>query len=130
MKIVVKEEHFQKVNLFLPLYKMQSVKQEEAPNQSICDHRLALNQHQFLQVHTVTMERLSTATRHKVIQLPQQGLCQATISKQTGVSRHADQALLQKHKVTGSTEDHRHIARPRNLSAADDRHFMFTSFQN
>lgn len=39
------------------------------------------------------MARLSTATRHKIVILHQQGLSQADISRQTGVSRCAVQAL-------------------------------------
>ena len=52
------------------------------------------------------MARLSTATRHEVVILHQQGLSQTKSSKQTGVSRCAVQALLKKHKETGNIEDH------------------------
>ena len=45
-----------------------------------------------------TIARLSSATRHKVVILHQQGLSQAEISRQTGVSRCAVQALLRKYK--------------------------------
>lgn len=41
--------------------------------------------------------------RHKVVILYQQGLSQAKISKQTGVSGYAVQAVLKKHKETGKT---------------------------
>ena len=63
------------------------------------------------------MVRLSTATRHKVVILHQQGLSQTKISKQTGVSRCAVQALLKKHKETGNVEGRRRSGRPRKLSA-------------
>ncbi|XP_066465005.1 farnesyl pyrophosphate synthase-like isoform X1 [Eleutherodactylus coqui] len=76
------------------------------------------------------MARLSTETRHEVVILHQQGLSQAKISKQTGVSRCAVQALLKKHKETGNVEDRRRSGRPRKLSAADEIHIMFTSLQN
>ncbi|KAG7474592.1 hypothetical protein JOB18_013095 [Solea senegalensis] len=76
------------------------------------------------------MARLNTATRHKVVVLHQQGLSQAKISKQTGVSRCAVQALLKKHKETGNVEDRRRSGRPRKLSVADERHIMLTSLQN
>lgn len=42
------------------------------------------------------MVRLSTATRHNVVILHQQGLSQTKISKQTGVSKCAVPALLKK----------------------------------
>ncbi|XP_063814062.1 zinc finger protein 420-like isoform X2 [Pseudophryne corroboree] len=76
------------------------------------------------------MARLSTATRHKVVILHQQGLSQAKISKQTGVSRCAVQALLKKHKETGNVEDCRRSGRPRKLSASDERHIILTSLRN
>ncbi|MGH0115836.1 UNVERIFIED_CONTAM: hypothetical protein FKN15_054192 [Acipenser sinensis] len=76
------------------------------------------------------MARLSTATRHKVVILHQQGLSQAEISRQTGVSRCAVQALLKKHKETGNVEDRRRSGRPRKLTAADERHIMLTSLRN
>ncbi|MGH0172377.1 UNVERIFIED_CONTAM: hypothetical protein FKN15_063225 [Acipenser sinensis] len=76
------------------------------------------------------MARLSTATRHKVVILHQQGLSQAEISRQTGVSRCAVQALLKKHKETGNVEDRRRSGRPRKLTAADERHIMLTSLHN
>ncbi|MGH0116029.1 UNVERIFIED_CONTAM: hypothetical protein FKN15_060493 [Acipenser sinensis] len=76
------------------------------------------------------MARLSTATRHKVVLLHQQGLSQAEISRQTGVSRCAVQALLKKHKETGNVEDRRRSGRPRKLTAADERHIMLTSLRN
>ena len=63
-----------------------------------------------------TMARLSTATRHKVVILHQQGLSQAEISRQTGVSRCAVQAVLKKHKERGSVEDRRCSGRPRKLT--------------
>ena len=50
------------------------------------------------------MARPSTATRHKVVKFHQQGLSQIKISKQTGVSQCAVQALLKRHKETGNTE--------------------------
>ncbi|MGH0115834.1 UNVERIFIED_CONTAM: hypothetical protein FKN15_054190 [Acipenser sinensis] len=76
------------------------------------------------------MARLSTATRHKVVLLHQQGLSQAEISRQTGVSRCAVQALLKKHKETGNVEHRRRSGRPRKLTAADERHIMLTSLRN
>ncbi|XP_058876386.1 chromobox protein homolog 3-like [Acipenser ruthenus] len=76
------------------------------------------------------MARLSTATRHKVVILRQQGLSQAEISRQTGVSRCAVQALLKKHKETANVEDRRRSGRPRKLTAADERHIMLTSLRN
>lgn len=77
-----------------------------------------------------TMARLSTATRHKVVILHQQGLSQTKISKQTGVSRCAVQALLKKHKETGNVEDRRRSGRPRKLSAADEKHIKLISLRN
>ncbi|KAG2468769.1 GNPAT acyltransferase, partial [Polypterus senegalus] len=76
------------------------------------------------------MARLSTATRHKVVILHQQGLSQTKISKQTGVSRCAVQALLKKHKETGNTEDHRRSGQPRKLGAADERHIKLITLRN
>ncbi|MGH0128730.1 UNVERIFIED_CONTAM: hypothetical protein FKN15_035968 [Acipenser sinensis] len=76
------------------------------------------------------MARLSTATRHKVVILHQQGLSQAEISRQIGVSRCAVQALLKKHKETGNGEDRRRSGWPRKLTAADERHIMLTSLRN
>ena len=76
------------------------------------------------------MARLSTATRHKVVLLHQEGLSQTKISKQTGVSRCAVQALLKKHKETGNVEDHRRSGRPRKLSAADEKYIKLISFRN
>ena len=75
------------------------------------------------------MERLSTATRHKVVLLHQQGLSQTKSSKQTGVSRCAVQALLKKHKETGNVEDHRRSGRPRKLSAADEKYISLFPFE-
>lgn len=74
--------------------------------------------------------RLSTATRHKVVILHQQGLSQTKISKQTGISRCAVQALLKKHKETGNVEDRRRSGRPRKLSAADEKHLKLISLRN
>lgn len=62
--------------------------------------------------------------------LYQQGLSQAKISKQTGVSGYAVQAVLKKHKETGNIEDHRRSGWPRKLGAADERQIMLTSLQN
>ena len=76
------------------------------------------------------MARLSTATRHKVVLLHQQGLSQTKSSEQTGVSRCAVQALLKKHKETGNVEDHRHSGRPRKLSAADEKYIKLISLRN
>ena len=76
------------------------------------------------------MARLSTATRHNVAILHQQGLSQTKISKQTGVSRCAVQALLKKHKETGNVEDRRHSGRPRKLNAADETHIKLISLRN
>ncbi|XP_053304125.1 activated RNA polymerase II transcriptional coactivator p15 isoform X1 [Spea bombifrons] len=76
------------------------------------------------------MPRLSTATRLKVVILHKQGLSQAEVSRQTGVSRCAVQALLKKHKETGDVEDRGRSGRPRKLSAADERHIMLTSLCN
>lgn len=76
------------------------------------------------------MARLSTATRHKVVILHQQGLSQTKISKQTGISRCAVQALLKKHKETGNVEDRRRSGRPRKLSAADEKHLKLISLRN
>ncbi|XP_040293991.1 zinc finger protein with KRAB and SCAN domains 1-like isoform X2 [Bufo bufo] len=76
------------------------------------------------------MRRLSTATREKVVTLHQQGLSQSKISKQTGASRCAVQALLKKHKETGNIKDRGHSGRPRKLSAADERRIMLTCLQN
>ncbi|MGH0149378.1 UNVERIFIED_CONTAM: hypothetical protein FKN15_016568 [Acipenser sinensis] len=75
------------------------------------------------------MARLSTATRHKVVILHQQGLSQAEISRQTGVSRCAVQALLKKHKETGNVEDRRRSGWLRKLTAADEIHIMLTSLR-
>lgn len=52
------------------------------------------------------MARPSTATRHKVVKFHQQGLSQIKISKQTGVSQCAVQALLKRHKEAGDAEEH------------------------
>ena len=76
------------------------------------------------------MARLSTATRHNVVILHQQGLSQTKISKQTGVSRCAVQALLKKHKKTGNVEDRRRSGRPRKLNAADEKHIKLISLRN
>ena len=76
------------------------------------------------------MTRLSTATRHNVVILHQQGLSQTKISKQTGVSRCAVQALLKKHKETGNVEDRRRSGRPRKLNAADEKHIKLISLRN
>ena len=76
------------------------------------------------------MARLSTATRHNVVILHQQGLSQTKISKQTGVSRCAVQALLKKHKETGNVEDRRRSGRPRKLNAADEKHIKLISLRN
>ncbi|XP_077112473.1 farnesyl pyrophosphate synthase-like isoform X1 [Ranitomeya variabilis] len=76
------------------------------------------------------MRRLSIETRHQVIMLHQQGLSQAKISKQTGVSRCAVQALLKKHQEMGNVEDRRRSGRPRKLSAADETQVMLTSLLN
>ncbi|KAM4722281.1 uncharacterized protein WCC33_008517 isoform 1-T3 [Rhinophrynus dorsalis] len=76
------------------------------------------------------MARLSTETRHKVVILRQQGLSQSEISRQTGVSRCAVQALLKKHKETDDLEDRRRSGRPRKLSAADEIHVMLVSLRN
>ena len=77
-----------------------------------------------------TLARLSTATRHKVVILHQQGLSKAEMSRQTGVSRCAIQALLKKHKEAGNVEDRRRSGRPRKLTAADERRIMLTSLHN
>lgn len=74
------------------------------------------------------MARVSLETRLKVVSLRQQGLSQAKISKQTGISRGAVQALLQKHKKTGQVEDRKRSGRPRKLSGADEQHI--TSLRN
>lgn len=63
-----------------------------------------------------TMATLSTATRHKVVILHQQGLSQTKILKQTAVSKCAVQAHLKNHKETGNVEDCRCSGRPRNLT--------------
>ncbi|KAM3911575.1 uncharacterized protein RB166_020172 isoform 1-T2 [Leptodactylus fuscus] len=76
------------------------------------------------------MARLSAATRHKIVTLRQQGLSQSKISKQTGVSRCAVQALLKKHQETGNVEDRTRSGRPRKLTAADEMHIVLTSLQN
>uniref|UniRef100_A0A8C4S2L1 Transposase Tc1-like domain-containing protein n=1 Tax=Erpetoichthys calabaricus TaxID=27687 RepID=A0A8C4S2L1_ERPCA len=65
-----------------------------------------------------------------VVILHQQGLSQTKISKQTGVSRCAVQALLKKHKKTGKVEDRRRSGRPRKLSAADERHITLITLRN
>ncbi|XP_062891673.1 uncharacterized protein LOC134339252 [Mobula hypostoma] len=76
------------------------------------------------------MARVSIATRHKVVILHQQGLSQAEISRQTGVSRCAVKALLKKHKETGKIEDQKRSGRPRKLSAAEERYIILTSLLN
>ncbi|KAM9482869.1 uncharacterized protein Hap1MRO34_007927 isoform 1-T2 [Clarias gariepinus] len=76
------------------------------------------------------MARLSTATRYKVVILHQQGLSQAKISKQTGVSRCAVQAILKKHKETGKVSDRRRSGRPRKLNASDEIHIMLSSLRH
>jgi hypothetical protein len=53
------------------------------------------------------MARLRTATRHEDTASARQ----ADISRQTGVSRCAVQALLEKHKETGNVEDRRLAAK-------------------
>ncbi|KAM4013069.1 farnesyl pyrophosphate synthase-like [Anomaloglossus baeobatrachus] len=76
------------------------------------------------------MRRLSTETRHQVVILHQQGLSQAKISQQTGVSRCAVQAILKKHQEMGNVEDRRRSGRPRKLSAEDEIQIMLTSLLN
>ncbi|XP_063329136.1 uncharacterized protein LOC134627133 [Pelmatolapia mariae] len=77
-----------------------------------------------------TMAKVSIETRHKVVSLRQQGLSQAEISRQTGVSKRAVQALLQKHKKTGTVEDQKRSGRPRKLSKADERLIKLTFLEN
>lgn len=72
------------------------------------------------------MAKVSVETRHKVVSLRQQGLSQVEIARQTGVSRCAVQALLQKHKETGTVEDQKRSGRPRKLSKADERLIKLT----
>ncbi|XP_030643630.1 serine protease HTRA3a [Chanos chanos] len=57
-------------------------------------------------------------------------MTKAEISRQTGVSRCAIQALLKKHKETGKVEDQKRSGRPRKLSSADERHIELTSLRN
>ena len=57
-----------------------------------------------------------------VVILHQQGLSQTKISKKTGVSRCAVQALLKKHKEMGNVEDRRRSGRPRKCSALNVLH--------
>lgn len=76
------------------------------------------------------MAKVSIETRHKVVSLRQQGLSQAEIARQTGVSKRAVQALLQKHKKTGTVEDQKRSGRPRKLSKADERLIKLTFLEN
>ncbi|MEQ2174200.1 hypothetical protein GOODEAATRI_005441 [Goodea atripinnis] len=66
----------------------------------------------------------------KVVSLSHQGLSQAKIARQTGVSKSAIQALLQKHRKTGTVEDQKRSGRPRKLSGADERHIKLICLQN
>lgn len=76
------------------------------------------------------MGKVSIETRLQVVSLSQQGLSQAKIARQTGVSKSAIQALLQKHRKTGTVEDQKRSGRPRKLSGADERHIKLICLQN
>ena len=76
------------------------------------------------------MARLSTASRHEVVKLHQQGLSQIKISKQTGISICAVQALLKKHKETGNNEVYRRSCQQTKLGAADEKHIKLISLRN
>lgn len=76
------------------------------------------------------MGKVSLETRLRVVTLSQQGLSQAKIARQTGVSKSAIQALLQKHRRTGTVEDQKRSGRPRKLSGADERHIKLICLQN
>lgn len=77
-----------------------------------------------------SMGKVSIETRLQVVSLSQQGLSQAKIARQTGVSKSAIQALLQKHRKTGTVEDQKRSGRPRKLSGADERHIKLICLQN
>ena len=51
------------------------------------------------------MGKISTAMRHRVVILHEQGHFQAEISRRTGLSRCGIQALRKKHKETGQVKD-------------------------
>ena len=75
------------------------------------------------------MGKVSTAMRHRVVILHEQGHSQAEISRRTGLSRCGIQALLKKHKETGQEEDKRRSGRPRKLTKGDEKYLKINSLR-
>ena len=63
------------------------------------------------------MGKISTAMRHRVVILHEQGHFQAEISRRTGLSRCGIQALRKKHKETGQVKDKKEVVSPQEAPA-------------